>query len=256
MGSSDRLRIGVLQYAISENPEDNLATISRLLDELDASRPDLVLLPEVCLTGFGLGANAPAFTEDSEEIQTLLQLAKKHHFTLLAGVRMQLDDHRRNRAMLIDPEGVRLRYDKQVLFSYWNEHKLFQAGDKSETFSLGNWTVAPFICYELRFPELFRRTLGAELMVVIANWPSERRHHWLTLLRARAIENQAYVVGVNRIGSSKKVTFVGDSIVFDPYGSTIKELGNEEAVLVQDLDLSVVRDYRKAFPAIKDVKYL
>jgi len=117
--------------------------------------------------------------------------------------------------------------------------------------------VAPFICYDLRFPELFRMAVrqGAQLYVVIANWPASRVHHWVTLLQARAIENQAYVVGVNRCGSDPKVAYAGRSLVVSPRGVILADAGGGERVLSAELDLAALQAYRAEFPVLQDMRW-
>ncbi|MEM7603581.1 MAG: nitrilase-related carbon-nitrogen hydrolase, partial [Verrucomicrobiota bacterium] len=112
------------------------------------------------------------------------------------------------------------------------------------------------ICYDLRFPELFRRATagGAELIVVIASWPTVRMEHWLTLLKARAIENLAYVVGVNRCGSDPNVDYPGRSVVIDPFGEILADAGGEDGLVGVEIDLARVRDWRAEFPALKDLE--
>ncbi len=214
---------------------------------------DLFLLPEVCLTGFSSGKSLKNFTEESEQVQQVAALAKEHSAHLLAGFRIQEGEKAYNRTLLFSPAGKTIaRYDKRVLFSYWKEQKLFSAGKSPFSTSLGRFQLAAFTCYELRFPELFRAQKEHHLMVVIANWPIERRHHWLTLLRARAIENQCYVAGVNRIGKSGAVEFIGDSIVFDPKGEPLLELQSEQICKAVDISLSELLNYREEFPVLAD----
>jgi predicted amidohydrolase len=123
-----------------------------------------------------------------------------------------------------------------------------------EVCAIEEFAVAPFICYDLRFPELFRAALdhGADLMVVIANWPIARVDHWTTLLKARAIENQCYVLGVNRCGHDPSFIYPGKSAVFDPQGRCLAEAGAAAEIISATLDANLVRDWRRAFPALRD----
>lgn len=247
------LRVAIVQYAITTGePEVNFQTIERLLLSQKESKVDLFVLPEVCLTGFGGGAKAAAFSEEDPFITAFFGLAEKSGAQILAGFRIQQGNESFNRALLLDKKGIVTRYDKRVLFSYWNEHKLFSSGSSSLTFTQKGFEVAPFICYELRFPELFRQQMGVHLMTVIANWPDARRHHWITLLRARAIENQCYVAGVNRLGDAGEAHFIGDSVIIDPLGKPILELHGEEGCPYADLSLTKLLQYRKDFPALAD----
>ena len=249
---SSTLRVGIIQMNITTDVQENLDTIAASVRVLQKDQPDLMILPEVCLTGFGQGKDAPTFSEEGLEVTQLTQLAAESGGHLLAGVRILEDGVTYNRALLLNESGIQARYDKRVLFSYWNEHKYFGSGKEPLNFKLGDFNIAPFICYELRFPELFRWEMGAEVMIVIANWPQERRHHWLTLLQARAIENQCYVIGVNRVGEARKVKFVGDSVVFGPLGDIRLELGDQATEAIIDLNLASVTKYRRQFPALKD----
>jgi predicted amidohydrolase len=116
--------------------------------------------------------------------------------------------------------------------------------------------VSPFICYDLRFPEIFRISTrgGAEILVVIANWPQAREMHWLALLRARAIENQCYVAGVNRVGRDPNVEYSGRSVIIDPRGEIMADAGNKQLIISTEFDLSALRDYRRQFPALTDIR--
>ena len=125
------------------------------------------------------------------------------------------------------------------------------------TFQAGEWTVSPFICYDLRFPEIFRTAAAShrpELYVVIANWPEKRILHWVRLLQARAIENQAYVVGVNRIGTDPYYHYPGRSLILDPHGEIVADAGADEGVLRACLDLASLRKYREGLPFLKDMR--
>ena len=141
-------------------------------------------------------------------------------------------------------------------FSPAGEEKHYPAGKTPVVFSIGDWKVSPLICYDLRFPEPFRRAtaMGAELFVVIANWPIARVDHWLTLLRARAIENQAYVVGVNRSGMDPTLEYPGSSLIVGPKGETIAHAGIDPAVITAELDREELLQWRRDFPAIAHLK--
>lgn len=132
-----------------------------------------------------------------------------------------------------------------------------ECGAQLATFDWAGFTVAPFICYDLRFPEVFREATqrGADLFLVPALWPARRQQHWLTLLQARAIENQAYVVGVNRIGREPDHLYAGRSVIVDPHGVIIADAGECEHVLNARIDPAVVADWRRDFPALRDAQW-
>ena len=142
-------------------------------------------------------------------------------------------------------------------FSYGGEDRIFSRGNELVTVGLGNpepWIIQPSICYDLRFPEMFRvgSQHGAHLIVVQANWPHARQHHWETLLRARAIENQAFVVGVNCTGTQAPLKFIGGSYIFSPQGDIVAKGGEEETVIRGHIELSDCLQWRKQFPALRD----
>jgi omega-amidase len=146
------------------------------------------------------------------------------------------------------------RYQKLHLFSPAQENSNFTAGNRIVTFDCGGGIIAPFICYDLRFPEVFREAveMQAEFFVVIANWPRSREQHWLSLLKARAIENQAFVAGVNRCGKDPNVDYSGRSVIVSPLGEVLADAGEGEAVIEAELDFEAVRKYRCQFPALID----
>jgi predicted amidohydrolase len=141
-------------------------------------------------------------------------------------------------------------------FSPGKEAIHYRGGERLVTFEWGGMKVCPFICYDLRFPEIFRMgmRMGAELFVVIANWPSLREKHWVTLLKARAIENQAYVAAVNRAGSDSWLPYPGRSMIVDPKGNVVVDAGAEERVISAEVDPEAVRAWRKEFAVLSDVR--
>jgi omega-amidase len=155
------------------------------------------------------------------------------------------------------PQGQELaRYCKMQPFSFAGETKHYESGSGITTFKWQDFTIAPLVCYDLRFPELFRIAVraGAQLMVVAANWPQPRESHWLALLRARAIENQCYVAGVNRAGSDPHIAYGGRSLIVSPRGETVAEAGADPQVLVTKIDLAPLVEYRRQFPALADMR--
>lgn len=244
------MRLALFQYNIEDEPEQNVEKIRKQVCNAKDHGIDLLILPEVCLTGFGAKKNTEGFAEESELIQSFCKMSEM--MPILGGFRIRDQELSYNRALFFDGCKISARYDKQILFKHWREHDRFAAGKSPITFDHRGWKIAPFICYELRFPEVFRNLLGSELLVVIANWPRSRREHWLTLLRARAIENQAYVAGVNRLGSVGTEQFCGDSVIFGPRGELTLDMGNQEGCAWADLDLPGLRNYRKEFPVLND----
>jgi len=217
-----------------------------------------VVLPEMFATGFSL--NLPITRERVLSVTHpfLGDLAKEFQVCVLGGFVQGIRGDVFNQAVALSPFRRELsRYSKRHPFSPAGEERLITPGDDVALFEWEGFVVAPFICYDLRFPEDFRQAtaLGATLLVVMANWPAERVEHWVTLLRARAIENQAYVVGVNRCGADPRVTYPGRSLVVDPKGEIIADAGPDEGVLSVDLQPATVDAWRAEFPALRDARF-
>ncbi|HMK13371.1 MAG TPA: nitrilase-related carbon-nitrogen hydrolase, partial [Acidimicrobiales bacterium] len=158
-----------------------------------------------------------------------------------------------NCLVLAGPDGTILRYRKIHPFSFAGEHERYEAGDKHVTVMVEDVRLSLFVCYDLRFADEFWSLAGdTDCYVVVANWPATRREHWMTLLRARAIENQAYVVAVNRVGSGDGLDYSGDSAIIGPFGEEVVVGGSEEAVLLGDVEPAVVSDIRARFPFLVD----
>jgi omega-amidase len=241
-----------------ENKTANFARVRRLLDKAELSEGSLVALPEMFSTGFSM--NVPAIREESaSETESFLRgLAREYKVFLLGGlVREGADRLGRNEAVVMTPAGeTAARYCKIHPFSFGREKQHYTGGSSIVSFEWQQFRVAPFICYDLRFPEIFRLAArdGAQLFVVIANWPAGRVHHWTTLLQARAIENQAYVVGVNRTGKDPKLEYPGRSLIVDPRGAIIADGGPDEGVIGADVDVANVVEWRNEFPALQDMR--
>jgi predicted amidohydrolase len=172
---------------------------------------------------------------------------------LLAGVAQTGSPLPVNNALLVTPDGDVRRYSKIHPFSLAGEEKVFAGGTGVPTWEVAGARVTPQVCYDLRFPEPFRLAAdGTDVYVVIANWPERRRAHWQTLLRARAIENLAYVLGVNRVGEGGDLHYAGDSAAISPWGETLASAAEIETVLLVDVDPRQVADARSRFTALKD----
>ena len=238
-----------------EDKTANFENLRKLLTVNPIKQQSLLILPEMFNTGFSM--NFASLAENLESSRTLTflgEIAREHQCHILAGMTLDRGGKLSNDAILINSEGeFQGSYSKIHPFSPSGEKAAGTPGHEVITLPLGDWTLAPFICYDLRFPEIFRlATPAAELLIVIANWPTPRVEHWITLLQARAIENQAYVIGVNRIGSDPNLEFPGRSLIIDPQGKILCDAGAEETILSASLDLSYVRQWRADFPATAD----
>lgn len=241
-----------------EDKRANFERVRELVRTVTVKPGALLVLPEMFATGFSMHVDAIAEPPDGPTHEFLAELARQHQAFAMGGVVTRAADGRgRNEAVVFGPDGKLLaRYCKLHPFSFAGETKHYQAGEQLVEFAWGELRVAPFVCYDLRFPEIFRGAVrsGANLMVVIANWPEPRDAHWQALLPARAIENQAYVVGVNRSGTDPHVAYAGHSLILDPRGERVAAAGNAQQVLVADVELAPLVEYRRKFPALADMR--
>ncbi len=241
-----------------EDKKSNFANARALVAAARLPKGALVALPEMFATGFTMEAKAVAEKEGGETEVFLSSLAKEFGLFVTGGVVIKTAHGRGlNQSVTFGPDGaLQARYSKIHPFSYGGETKCYSAGSEVVTWHWKDMTAVPFVCYDLRFPEIFRHAVkrGAQLFVVIANWPEPREAHWLALLKARAIENQAYVIGVNRCGRDPKLAYSGRGQVIDPRGNLLADGGTAEGVFGADVDLGGLLAYRKEFPALHDMK--
>jgi len=251
------MRVTLLQLdLVWENPAANLAKVVSLCEQRQLVPGELLVLPEMSNLAFSV-AGAQSLTEpvDGPSVRGLQALATRWNVRFVAGLAL-LDPHGipRNSSVLIGPEGILHRYNKLQPFSPSGELEAYPAGEEVTLTTLDGFLYSPFICYDLRFPEIFRTaaSAGAVLFTVIASWPELRSEHWRVLLRARAIENQAFVIGVNRAGTDPSFRYPGCSAVIDPWGKTIVELDDQEGVASVDIRLEDAVGWREKFPALRD----
>jgi len=250
------MKIGLLQYSpIWESKEENKKKILQLLEsEIDV---DLLIFPEMTLTGFTMKSDEFAESLQGESFKFFSELAvgKKTH--IFAGVIIKSKRKSFNTLIHIKPDGKLLKlYRKIHPFSYSNEDQFFDPGSKPARTKVKNWQVGLSICYDLRFPELYRKygKKRTYLIVNIANWPDTRIEHWRTLLKARAIENLCYVAGVNRVGDAQGLLYNGFTSIYDPMGKEIVAVENEEQIIIAEIDKNIVDETRKKFPFLEDIK--
>ena len=253
------MKIYCVQHDIVwENRAANFARVEALLDRARPEPGSLVLLPEMFASGFSM--NVPAIHEgtDGETGRFLSRLSKQFGIFLLGGlVTSKASGKGCNQSVAFRPDGhEHARYTKLQPFTLGGESNAYEAGDAPVLFDWTGLQVASFICYDLRFPEHFRAATkrGAQLFTVIANWPVGRIQHWVTLLQARAIENQAYVAGVNRCGSDPKLNYNGRSIIVGPKGDILADAGNGESVISAEISKEELETYRRDLPFLADMR--
>jgi predicted amidohydrolase len=229
----------------------NRARFAELLAPL-AGRTDLVVLPEMFTTGFSMQAAELAEGMDGPSLEWLRAMAARLG-AVVAGSVIVADDGYRNRLLWVRPDGTLAAYDKRHLFRMAREHEHYTAGDERVVVDLHGWRVLPLVCYDLRFPVWSRSRDDYDLALYVASWPAARRYAWNTLLRARAIENLCYVVGVNRVGADGAgIDYAGDSVALDPLGRPLAELGAAAVVTQVTLSADALREHRRRFPAHLD----
>lgn len=240
-----------------ENKSANYQKVRSQLEAAKVPAGSLVVLPEMFSTGFSMNVAGIHEGTPSETEEFLAATARDYGVFMLGGlVTLGADGRGRNEAVVFAPEGkLMARYCKIHPFTFGGESQHYGAGSEIVTFHWQGFVVAPFICYDLRFPEVFRAAVrrGANLFAVIANWPAKRVQHWTTLLQARAIENQSYVVGVNRTGHDPKLAYPGRSLIIDSRGEIMADAGSEEVALSVGVELDQVTAWRREFPALQDI---
>lgn len=251
------MQVVLCQMAVEwENPAANCGRVESMLATQPPPRGSLLVLPEMFATGFSMQPGSIPEDRQRDVEGFLAETAQRYGVCVVAGVTTPAPLGRwRNEAAVYFTDGQPpRRYTKLHPFSFGKESECYVAGDRLITFAWQGAVCAPLVCYDLRFPEPFRLATeaGVEVFVVIASWPTVRVEHWLALLRARAIENQAYVIGVNRCGTDPKLSYPGRSVVVDPLGELVADAGDGERWLSAELDLAKLRAWRQEFPALRD----
>ena len=253
------MKIGLIQHNPTwENKGANKKKITSLLDE-SSGDVDLLIFPEMTLTGFSMRSESFAEEIDGESFKYFASLAEKFNCNIIAGIIQKKSGNYFNTSIHIEKNGkLKNHYHKIHPFAFSDEDKHFSAGDKPVITGIDNWKTGLSICYDLRFPELYRfyAKEKVDLIVVIANWPDTRIEHWRTLLKARAIENQCYVAGVNRVGKDPELNYTGFSSIYDPMGKEIVAVESEEKFIFAKIDISEVEKVRSRLPFLEDMKLI
>ncbi|HLF29845.1 MAG TPA: amidohydrolase [Xanthomonadales bacterium] len=231
-----------------KSPAENRTHLEQQLAQ--CAKPfDLAVFPETFTTGFLGDPNVPSEDMDGPTLDWMKTLAAKRNCALAGSAVIVVDGQRFNRFLLVTARGEVHHYDKRHLFGYGGENQRYAAGRQRRVFKLGDWRICPQICYDLRFPVWCRNRDDYDLLVFVANWPVGRIQHWTALLQARAIENQAWVIGVNRVGEDGNgVAYPGCSQVYDPAGKLVADLQSNEEARVVELALARVAGIRSEFP--------
>ena len=237
-----------------ENKEQNYINVEKMLRATNGQKIDLLLLPEMSLTGFSMNTDRTK-ESDNDTIKRMIVLAKKYSVAIAFGWVKDCGIKSENRYTVVSKEGIIISdYVKIHPFSYSKEDEMFQGGKRVPCFYLNDICFSSFICYDLRFPEIFQiASKNSNVILLAANWPEERSEHWKCLLRARAIENQVYIIAVNCVGKINGINYSGDSCIINPNGQVQKKLSGEEGILYYDLE-DDVQLFRNCFSLKKDRK--
>ncbi len=252
------LNVAMVQTALAwEAPEQNRQALSELLSALPPST-DLVVLPEMFTTGFSMNSQAIAEDQAADTLPWLQSLAAQYDVAITGSIAVRDQGRCYNRLLFVTADGLSDYYDKRHLFTLSGEQNHYSAGSRRPVLSWRGWRIAPMICYDLRFPVWMRNRPSPhedsyDLLLVVANWPAKRRIHWRQLLIARAIENQACCVGVNRVGSDGNgLDYAGDSLALAADGVMLLDCEDQQGVFHATLQAEPLLRYREKFQALGD----
>jgi len=254
------MKIAAIQTDIAwGDPQKNIRRAMELVDE--AGDVDIVVFPEMFTTGFAVSEEAASESDDSPSLHAMVEKAAERKVAIAGSIAVRTSDkgEYRNRFYFVKPDGTIEYYDKKHLFSFGGEGRKFTGGNERKIVEYKGFRILLQVCYDLRFPVFSRNHFDSEgkpeydLALYVANWPERRIDAWDTLLKARAIENQCYVVGVNRAGDDPDNSYVGHSAIIDFNGKILTDCKqNEEIIIVGELDMVRMEAYREFFPAMKD----
>lgn len=250
------MKVAAIQHNIAwADRQANFASLEQHIRDAASQGAQFIVLSEMFSTGFVVDRSDIGEPENGPSSQFLIRLATELQVWICGSCpEVSVGDPRPyNSLVLAHPNGTTDRYRKIHPFTYGGEDKHFRAGSHFLTATVNDLRVSFFVCYDLRFAdEFWALARDTDVYVVPANWPESRREHWLALLRARAIENQAYVIGCNRVGSGGGLTYSGDSRIFDPLGNTLASANEKEEILLADITSDVVAATRQKFPFLQD----
>lgn len=250
----EQLKVALIQSdLVWENPEQNRINFSKKLISIP-DNIDLIILPEMFTTGFTMNAASIAETMQGKTVEWMKQMASKYNVAITASVVIVENKKFYNRLLFVQPEGETTIYDKKHTFTLANEGETYASGTKRVIINYKGWKICPLICYDLRFPVWARNTVDYDLLIYVANWPKPRVSAWDALLKARAIENMSYCIGVNRVGvDGVNIEYSGHSAAYDVLGSKITNFTpNNEQIEIVSLKKEHIKKYRNALKFLDD----
>lgn len=251
---TDELKITLVQTTLEwENPEANRKKFQKIIQSLEEST-DLIILPEMFTTGFTMNAEAYAETMEGKTVKWMIKMAREKNAAITGSIIVIENGKFFNRLLFTTPEGKLHAYDKKHLFTLASEQETYTAGNEKLIIQYKGWKICPMICYDLRFPVWARNIENYDVLLYVANWPKVRTKAWDVLLQARAIENMAYCIGVNRVGiDGKDFEYVGHSTIYDGLGEDLFQLKNEsEAIMNTILYKNHILEIRKKLQFLED----
>jgi len=251
---SDILRLSLVQSDLVWG--DVNANLTNFTDKLSylKNKSDLIVLPEMFTSGFMMAGKEEISTYTETVLSWMIEQAHELNAHIMGSIIIKDDGSFYNRMYTVSPQGQISTYDKRHLFRMGNEHEHFEFGNQKGIVEIGEWRIRPIICYDLRFPVWSRNQQDYDLLICVANWPDARRDVWNTILKARAIDNQAYIAGVNRVGKDgMDLSYAGDSCLFDARGRLLAKCEDyKDDIKTIDISLNELRNFRKKFPVYLD----
>ena len=248
------LKVAIVQTnLVWENPEENRRLLNAKIDAITAD-VDLIVLPEMFTSGFTMNPTKVAETMDGTTINWLKEKAKNQQAVIMGSLVISENHNFYNRIVCVKPSGKITIYNKRHTFTLAGEHNVYTAGTEKVIFNYKGWKICPLVCYDLRFPVWARNVEDYDLLIYVANWPKVRIMAWDALLKARAIENMTYCIGVNRVGlDGNNFEYSGHSIAYDVLGRTIDDFTEgEEAVKIVTLEKVAIKKYREKLNFLSD----
>lgn len=247
------MNVALVQTELSwENPTANRNHFSQKIDSI-SSAVDLIVLPEMFSTGFTMNPNPVAETMQGETVSWMKRTASEYDSAICGSVVITENGHYYNRLLFVKPNGEIQQYDKRHLFTFSGENNIYTSGKSKLIVEYKGWKICPLVCYDLRFPVFSRNAEDYDLLIYVANWPELRINAWDALLKARAIENMSYVIGVNRVGKDNNGhNYVGHSQVIDYLGKSLVDPSESEGVFICNLDRNAMLEARKKFNFLAD----
>lgn len=249
----DSLKVAGIQCKLFwEDKTANFEHLEQLIS--NAPQADLYVFPEMFSTGFSMRTMDLAEPMNGPAHQWMQRLAKNRNAVIAGSLMMVENGKFYNRLLWVEPSGKTIHYDKRHRFTMAGEHEHYSRGEQNVVAEIKGWRVALQICYDLRFPVWSRNRGQYDVLLYVANWPEVRKSAWSKLLEARAIENQCYLIGVNRVGKDgHDINHSGNSVLIHPLGNVLSSAPeNEEHILIAEFDFKMLTDYRQKFPVLKD----